>query len=406
MPTEAQRNGDFSALLSQGIRIYDPATARRENGRIVRTAFPGNIIPAGRISPIAREYLKFYPLPNQAGDALGRNNFSSPKPRGDDFYSISARVDHQLTSSQKIFVRYSRNDRKEYRGAWAGEQNGVKPIGNFLFRKNDAINVDHVWTISNSTLLNLRGGWSRFGEPSIRQHQGLFDPANLGFSPQTAALFGENQYVPRFDLDAYSDLGESSPAARPARSTRSSRPRRASWAITRSGPATTSASTRKRASRASTPPASTCSAATSRARSTSRPSSVGQDLASMLLGIPTGGRIDRSADRFNSAKYHAVFFQDDWKVSDKLTLNLGVRYDYEGAPTERDNRNVRGFDPNADLAITAAAQAAYAANPIPQVAPSAFNVRGGLGFAVRRRSAASGTPTRTTSSRASASRIR
>ena len=107
---------------------------------------------------------------------------------------------------------------------------------------------------------------------------------------------------------------------------------------------------------------------------------VGQDLASMMLGIPTSGRIDRSADRFNSAKYHAVFFQDDWKVSDKLTLNLGVRYDYEGAPTERDNRNLRGFDPNAELAITAAAQAAYAANPIPQIAPSAFRVRGGLGF--------------------------
>ena len=57
VPTEAQRNGDFSALLSQGIVIYDPLTAvRRADGRVERQPFPDNIIPSSRISPIAREY--------------------------------------------------------------------------------------------------------------------------------------------------------------------------------------------------------------------------------------------------------------------------------------------------------------------------------------------------------------
>ena len=54
VPTEKMRNGDFSELLARNILIYDPATARRSDGRIERQPFPGNIIPAGRISPIAR----------------------------------------------------------------------------------------------------------------------------------------------------------------------------------------------------------------------------------------------------------------------------------------------------------------------------------------------------------------
>ena len=151
-------------------------------------------------------------MPNQAGDAQGRNNFITANSRGDDFYSMNYRVDHVLTNKQRFFVRYSRNNRVENRGNWTGVIEDIKPTGNFLYRINDALNVDHVWTMSNSSLLNVRASWSRFQEPSIRQNQGIFDPASLGFPSAASQYFGSNLYFPRFEMDdaaSFSDLGDS-----------------------------------------------------------------------------------------------------------------------------------------------------------------------------------------------------
>jgi hypothetical protein len=381
VPTEAMRNGDFSALLAQGIAIYDPLTAVQSGSTVVRTPFAGNLITPQRISPIARETLRYIPMPNTAADSQGRNNFFFANPRTDDFYSISTRVDHRLTDKQQLFVRYTRNDRTEARGAVFGAVNGVTPVGNFLIRKNDGVTVDHVYTKSSATLINVRGGWQRFHEPNIRQHEG-FDPASLGFSAATVGLFGGAQYFPQFDFsDNFTDVGQNL-GGRTTHSIYSFQPTftrmmgrhsiRAGWDLRlyREEAADLAAAAGTYQFRGNFTRQSSTSA-----------DLFGQDIAAFLLGIPTGGSIARNAGRVNETWYNGVFVQDDWRIGAKLTINLGLRYEYEGATTEQDNRNARGFDPDAALSIESAAEAAYARNPLPEIPASAFNVRGGLQFA-------------------------
>src|SRR5207244_886956 len=83
--------------LAQGIQIYDPLTAQTVGARVVRQPFAGNNIPTNRLNPIAQKVLSYYPLPNQPADQSGLNNFFYSNPRSDDFYSISTRVDHNIS---------------------------------------------------------------------------------------------------------------------------------------------------------------------------------------------------------------------------------------------------------------------------------------------------------------------
>jgi hypothetical protein len=383
VPTDAMRRGDFSALLGQGIVIYDPATAQLVNGRVVRSPFPGNVIATNRIDPVAANVLKYFPAANQPGDTQGRNNYFSVNPRTDDFYSISTRVDHHVTDKQQAFVRYTRNHRVESRNAFFGEVNGVAPTGNFLFRINDGITYDHVYAISGASVLDVRGGWSRFQEPNVRQHEGLFDPATLGFSASTVAAFGGARYFPRFDFDQFTDLGDNL-GARTTHSIYSMQPTYTRIVGAHSVRAGYDVRSYREfggeAGKQAGEYVMRNNAAFTRAQDNSA-ALFGQDMAGFLLGYATGGSIERNAARLNSSWYHGMFVQDDWKIGARLTLNLGVRYEYESPTIDSENRNVRGFDPSATPSIAAAARTAYAASPIAEIPASAFAVRGGLQFA-------------------------
>jgi Carboxypeptidase regulatory-like domain len=390
VPTEAMRNGDFSALPS--VVIYDPAMAfRRPDGRVERTPFPGNIIPVERMSEIGRNYLSYWPLPNlPCTDSQCRNNLIAAVPRTDYFYSVSTRTDVAINQQQRFFGRYSHNRRKQHTEGWSGEIRGVDPTTSDSFRINDSLAFDHVYTASPTWMVNSRFGLTRFESKSSRAAEGAFDLATLGFSDSTAALLEETGYFPQFNITNFNpntgggtvggalsgkqifDVYSFQPTVT---SSREDHQLHAGYDVrvyrVREIPATHAAGLYEFDARQ----------VATRQFSDSPAAPIGQELAAVLLGLPSGGRVERNATRNNQLLYHALFVQDDWKVSNRLTVNLGLRWDMELPPTERGNRNTRGFDFTSPSPIETAARAAYAANPIPQIPVDAFSVKGGLLFA-------------------------
>jgi hypothetical protein len=383
VPTLAMREGNFSELPPGNV-IYDPATARRNGTRVERSPFPDNKIPQERITQIARNYLQYYPLPNvEVSDPAGANNYFSKMARSDDFNSQTMRFDQNISDKQKFFVRYTHNFRREDQENWTGEINGIHPTGRYSFRTNNGATFDHVYNFSPTAILNTRVGYSRFNEKNEHQSQGKFDPALLGFSEQTLALFGDASHFPQFEIDGLDELG--GPLGNATNfNIYSVQPTMTKIA----GAHSIRLGYDFRAYRENGIPEADAAGRysfetdfTRRFSNTDDVNDDGQPFASFLLGLPTGGEIDRNASRANQTLYQGIFVHDDWKATRRLTLNLGLRYELEGATTERFNRNLLGFDPTLSSPIEAAAKAAFAANPPPGVPASSFNVKGGLLFA-------------------------
>src|SRR5262249_43464941 len=114
---------------------------------------------------------------------------------------------------------------------------------------------------------------------------------------------------------------------------------------------------------------------------TSAGAPIGQDLASLMLGLPTGGGIDLNASYSEQSTFGALYVQDDWKPTGRLAVNLGLRWEAEGAPTERFNRAARGFDTRVPSPISAQALAAYSKSPDAALPVSQFRTTGVLTFA-------------------------
>jgi hypothetical protein len=383
VPREAWRNGDFSDLLRLGsnYQLYDPATIQPTgSGTFSRQPFPGNIIPQNRISPIGRAILNLYPLPNQPGTANGANNFFLSGKAIEDYWSTIGRVDHVFSDKDRVFVRLHRDFWQEDKNrSFGNDVNGI-----ILNRINRGLAFDEVHMFTPTFLLNFRYGLTQQIFPERRVSQG-FNLASLGFSPEFVRLFPTESAVPNVRIGSMTQLSQSESGDGAAASLVHSFV--GNFTNVR-GPHSLKFGPEFRLYRvfsdrhsAATSPILDFSSEWGRGPlNTSAAPPVGAEFVSLLLGIP-GGNAQRIGSFATQDKYWAGYFQDDWKVSRKLTLNLGLRVEYESPVTERFDRSVTQFDPTIANPISAVALTNYALNPIPEIPVSAFRVNGGLTFA-------------------------
>jgi hypothetical protein len=386
VPTDAEKAGDFSAQLSQKILIYNPFSATSAgSGRIQRAPFPQNRIPASMLSPIAQNLMKYYPTPNTAGDTQGSNNYIANDTQTDLFDSEMGRLDHTFNEKNRSFARLLHNYRDSPSTGWAGgvTYNGVNPSLGLGFRGNAGLFLDHVYIASPSDVIDVRAGITRYTAGNKLKAEG-FDLASLGFPASTIAVFNGARYFPTFSPSGVASLSGGG-GDFTANNTFFVQP-----TYTKAkGRHILNAGYDVRAYRTNAMPAnSDASSYTFGADYTKGPldnSAAGagpaQGLASMLLGLPTNGSINRSASSAIQSFYQGFFVQDDIKLTPRLTISLGLRYEVELPTTERFNRTARGFGFTTANPIEAAARAAYTAKPDAALAPADFHVIGGLLFA-------------------------
>lgn len=371
------RTGDFSELLPLGIRIHNPFSAQNVNGVIVRQPFEGNIIPQNLISPIARNILSYYPMPNQAASADLRSNYFFEQPWTYGYWFYMGRVDHEWTSNNKTYVRFIENFRREERHNWANASITRGSTDRFNYN----VAAGHTAVISPTLVLDVKGSWLRFNDDLTPYEP--FDPASLGYSANVIGLLGGYDHIPRYDIEstaagtagAVAILGGQQNGFNTGRQQPFYNIQFTPTLTKIMGTHTIKAGYDWRHLRQTEVNEGfrggvyAFDGTYTRAASNVASAAYGQGIAAFLMGITSTGRIELRSEYDYNVISHGAFVHDDWRVTPNLTLSLGLRYDFEGGMTEAQNRNVRGFDLSSASPIQAQALANYTALP-PAGVPS------------------------------------
>lgn len=386
VPTDAERHGDFSALLALGpqYQIYDPFTTFAVgSGKYGRSPVLGNIIPGAELNTTGLKLLSYFPEPNATGSAGGINNYVLANISGkESYYAHFARVDHSFSERDRFFARIDYDHWNELKNLYFGPANPANGYHNM--RVNRGLALDNVYTVSPSTILDVRYGLTQQSFPGQPASTDVSLSA-LGFSSNLVSqIASANPTFPDTKFTSFSELG---PSAGLITNT--------SLIHTLTGSMTTLIGDHNlhygidlRVNRAFQAPYATIpspyltfdSAYTNGPLSTSPSAPIGQDLAALLFGIPQGYAV-QNASFADQDTWFGLFLQDDWRITSKLTLNLGLRLEHETPVNERYNRSVTTFAADAVNPIASAAIANYAANPMPGLPVSSFHVLGGLHFA-------------------------
>lgn len=371
VPTAAMRRGDFSNFRNangQLIPIYDPLTTDAAGNR---QPFPGNIIPANRLNPVGQAFANSLPLPTLHPEFddntpnLPTQNIIESTAR-----QISLKLDHHFTdsiSANGVFLN----------------QSTFEPDANYFPDAPYAASAFHlqrdvnVFVLNNTVILNpstvatFRVGMNTFSDDNV-----LPFPFDMRTVPGINANFAnslEVQKFPALTLTGYPSTGNSG----------QSDTNYYSWGV--NGVLTRLAGSHSIKTGAdyriigvdalnNGQSAGSYTFNGSFTRANASAANVNA-IADMLLGYPSTGTLTLASQFDQSVKYYAWFVQDDWRVNDRLTFNMGVRLEHESGLAEKDNQLVVGFarDTASPLNVTIPAD--------PVAGTPARQVTGGLMFA-------------------------
>ena len=352
VPQSEWRGGDFTTLFNgqgQQVVIYDPLTTAKDG---TRTPFSGNKLPSNRVSKIATEALKFYPAPTSNGVGPAHiQNYPYPSRWVGNLDQWTGRLDYNINSKNVVYFRYGQNPYSEFRGLVfltdPSQKNPAEPTGNApLIRNGRNLAFDWTSTLTPRMTFDLRAGLSRWEQTTGSSYGTGFDQRQLGFDANLVSQFTRIGFPVLDFAGTYQTMGSGNLISIGNNDAYTVQPN-LNYSIGRHF--LKMGFEARRYNDNSLSPGTAVGSYTfgknwTQANSNRADAVSGNELATFLLGYPTSGFVDRNIDPAFVHFFYAGFFQDDWKITSKLTLNLGLRWDYESPATERYDRMVRGID--------------------------------------------------------------
>jgi len=355
-PPAILRDGQHFTDL--GIKIYDPLTthvcgtkpgetaAVCQGQTYIRDQFPGNVIPENRISPIGRKILSYYPAPNISNPNALNNNFVGNSHGRYYYEQPMVRWDHVFSDRDKFHAVFTYQRGYEYRDSTGFGKPAAN--GNTDNERRD-INAILSWTrvLSPTAVLDVRGSFGRFTQITPGYSDLDLTASSIGMTQLIQSPTAPYDIVPQVTVGGFSRIFSSGSVI--------SRTPFTQWNLTPSLTLTRGRHALKtgfefnyqaRGSINSGVTSFTFGEGLTQQLPARRLNALdGNGVASILLGIPTSGSIQYNDTFYHTRPYYAGYVQDDWKISQSLTLNLGLRYDVQVPWKERFNRLNRGWDP-------------------------------------------------------------
>jgi trimeric autotransporter adhesin len=363
VPTALELQGNFSQAFNKNGKlqtIYNPLSTNLSTG--ARTPFPNNTIPQSLLNPVGVALASYYPTANAAYYSQPNYAFTGSYPNRGDQRLFKA--DHLFTNWFRASASYIHQKTFEVDYPENIFPNAGSPNQGFCCdRKIDATSANATITPDSTTVITARWGFNRFYSRSTEQSAG-FNLASLGLPPSLVAET-TNPAFPAITMSDFSSYGGGT-AAQDVYYSRS-------FNVTASkflGRHTVKAgfdfrTVHDAGTPAEGPSSFTFSSVFTQASPTVSNGLSGSSLASLLLGYPSAGSQAVVGNFDDFIRYYGGFVQDDFRITPKLTLNFGLRFEFESGVQEEKNRIITGFNTSA---------------PNPLSLPS-FPIAGGVEYA-------------------------